>query len=290
MTNASSSAGINNVSDTARWVAYYRAMETARPDAVFRDPFAERLAGPEGRNIVDRLKQGRQMAWAMIVRTASIDDLLMQRIRNKQIDLVVNLAAGLDARPWRLDLPASLRWVDVDLPGILDYKLDIMKGEKPRCSYDAIRADLTDPARRSAILTQLGASSSKALVITEGLLIYLEYDDVRGLARDLASARGFRWWITDIAHPRLLKMMAKTWGKAVAAGNAPFKFAPEEGTRFFEPLGWHESEFRSSLVEAKRINREMKGAWLRGLLYRLSPERIKETFKRFAGVVLLEKS
>ena len=40
---------IENISDTARWVAVYRAMETERPDAIFRDPFAARLAGDTGR-------------------------------------------------------------------------------------------------------------------------------------------------------------------------------------------------------------------------------------------------
>ena len=43
---------IRNVSDTARWVAFYRAMESERPDAVFRDPFARRLAGERGEAIV----------------------------------------------------------------------------------------------------------------------------------------------------------------------------------------------------------------------------------------------
>ncbi len=43
---------IENVSDTALWVAVYRAMETARPDAIFRDPYAERLAGDKGVKIV----------------------------------------------------------------------------------------------------------------------------------------------------------------------------------------------------------------------------------------------
>ena len=123
---------ITHISDTARWVAYYRAMETMRPDAIFRDPFAERLAGPEGLAIVESMKRGRQMAWAMIVRTAIIDAFLMDAIRGKGVDLVVNLAAGLDARPWRLDLPANLRWVDVDLPGILDYKVEMLKDETTR--------------------------------------------------------------------------------------------------------------------------------------------------------------
>jgi len=39
---------ISSVSDTARWVALYRAMESDRPDALFRDPYARRLAGAAG--------------------------------------------------------------------------------------------------------------------------------------------------------------------------------------------------------------------------------------------------
>jgi O-Methyltransferase involved in polyketide biosynthesis len=73
---------IENVSDTARWVAVYRAMETARPDALFRDPYAERLAGERGRQIVDEMKHGRRMAWAMIVRTAVMDEMILDRIAN----------------------------------------------------------------------------------------------------------------------------------------------------------------------------------------------------------------
>src|SRR4051812_50208480 len=57
--------GIKNVSDTAKWVAEYRAMETDRPDAIFRDPYARRLAGPEGATIVANLPRGRQGTWAM---------------------------------------------------------------------------------------------------------------------------------------------------------------------------------------------------------------------------------
>ena len=46
---------ISNVSDTARWVALYRAMETDRPDALFKDPYARRLAGAEGEEIVNTI-------------------------------------------------------------------------------------------------------------------------------------------------------------------------------------------------------------------------------------------
>jgi methyltransferase (TIGR00027 family) len=281
---------ITHISDTARWVAYYRAMENARHDSIFKDPFAERLAGPEGKGIVEGMKRGKQMAWAMIVRTALFDELITKAIRGNNIDLVVNLAAGLDARPWRLDLPPTLRWVDVDLPAILDYKLDQLKDEKLRCRYEAIRVDLTDDAKRHAVLTQLGSSATRALVVTEGLLVYLTAEQVGALAADLHAAASFRWWIIDIAHPRLLKMMRDMWGKTVDAGNATFKFAPAEGTKFFEKFGWREAEFRSTMEEAKRLDRQMKGMWFWGAVMKLYPKRLKEQLRRFSGAVLLERT
>src|SRR5512138_406938 len=110
---------IEHVSDTARWVAYYRAMETDRAAAIFRDPYARQLAGPEGKRIVDEMPRGRATSWAMLTRTAVFDEIILDLVRRQKVDLVLNLAAGLDARPWRLPLPPSLRWADVDLPAML---------------------------------------------------------------------------------------------------------------------------------------------------------------------------
>ena len=93
----------------------------------------------------------------------------------------------------------------------------------------------------------------------------------------------------DIASPGLLKMLEKTWGRAVAAGNAPFQFAPAEGTAFFAPHGWREAEFRSTWEEALRLKRTMRLAWLWQLIGRLYPKRKREEARRFAGMVMLER-
>jgi methyltransferase (TIGR00027 family) len=281
---------IENISDTARWVAVYRAMETERADAIFRDPFAARLAGSKGQAIVDAMKDGRKMAWAMIVRTAIFDEVILDRIRNGGVDTVLNLAAGLDARAWRMALPPALRWFDVDLPGILDYKREMLRDEKPVCNYEAIRVDLTDAAKRQALFAQIGAQSKRVLVVTEGLLIYLTAEQVGELAHDLHAAPSFQWWLIDLAHPRLLAMMQKSWGKSVQAGNAPFQFAPADGTKFFEQFGWRELAFRSGMEEARRLNREMNGMWFWRWVGKLYPKRIQEQFRRFNGYVLLERT
>jgi methyltransferase (TIGR00027 family) len=280
---------IENISDTARWVAVYRAMETARPDAIFRDPFADRLAGERGHRILEEMPKGREYAWPMIVRTAVFDEIILDAVRTKQADLVVNLAAGLDARPWRLPLPPSLRWVDVDLPGILNYKTEMLRNEKPVCRYEAVTLDLRDVPKRQALFAQLGAESSRALIVAEGLLIYLTPEQVAALATDLHTQPGFQWWLIDLASPKLLQRMSRTWGKSLAASGAPFLFAPAEGTEFFRPSGWREALFRSTWEEASRLKRTMKGAWFWSLIGRLSPKRIQEGVRRFSGNVLLER-
>lgn len=280
---------IENVSDTARWVAVYRAMETERPDALFSDPFARKLAGVKGDEIVRTLKDGSSMAWAMIVRTQVFDEIIMAEVNTDGIDLVVNLAAGLDARPWRLALPASLHWVDVDLPDILRYKLEALGDATPRCSYESVEADLTDARVRRALFERLGARSRRALVVTEGLLIYLGGADVTALATDLHAIPSFSRWVIDLASPRLLKMMTKSWGAAMASGNAPFKFAPPNGTDFFRELGWSERAYYSTMEEAQRLDREMKMMWLWRFLGKFYPARMREEFRRMSGIVVLER-
>lgn len=279
---------IENISDTARWVAVYRAMESERTDAIFHDPFARRLAGAKGEEIVGTMKSGRRMAWAMIVRTAVFDEIIMERVR-AGADLVVNLAAGLDARAWRLPLPPSLRWVDVDLPDILRYKTETLKDATPVCRYEAVPADLTDPAARTALFTRFGAEGRNALIITEGLLVYLTPEQVGGLARALHAVPTFRWWLIDLGSPRLLKLMNRKWGRSLQKGNARFHFAPAEGTAFFRPFGWAEKEFRPALVEARRLKREMRGMWFWQLISRVSSPKRRDEMLRMSGIVVLER-
>jgi methyltransferase (TIGR00027 family) len=281
---------ITHVSDTAKWVAMYRALESERPDPLFRDPYARRLAGPEGAAIVEAMPKGRAMAWPMIVRTAVLDELILRAVRRDGVDTVLNLAAGLDTRPYRLDLPADLRWWEADLPDMIGYKEAALEGEPPRCRLERARVDLADPAAREEFLDRATREARRALVITEGLLIYLDADAVGGLARALHARPALQWWLTDLGGPRLLKLLAKTWGPLVAAGGAPFRFAPAEGTAFFARFGWREVEFRPMMDESLRLGRTMRFGRFWGWLGRFYPRRLQEEMRRMSGMVLLGRT
>jgi methyltransferase (TIGR00027 family) len=274
---------IRNVSDTARWVAAYRAQETERPDAIFRDPFARRLAGERGEQIARMMPLGSDNAWSMITRTYVIDNFINAVIQ-RGADVVVNLAAGLDVRPYRMHLPPSLRWTEVDLPEILDYKEEVLRDERPSCALERIRLDLSHVRERRELFSRLGQSAKRALIITEGLLIYLTADAVGELAADLAAPASFRSWIVDIASPGLLRMLRKRMASQLSQA-APFKFAPEEGPRFFEQYGWKPVEVQSLLKNAAQLKR--LPLFLR--LVALLPENEKLRRRRpWSGVCLLE--
>lgn len=279
---------IRNVSDTALWVAMYRAMESDRTDALFHDPFARRLAGAHGQAIIDAMPRSDAMSWPIVVRTAMMDDIVLRCVQQGAAT-VLNLAAGLDARPYRLDLPASLRWMHVDMPGMVDHFRTGMASETPRCALEFIPADLRDAATRREVFSR-AATHGPVLVISEGLLLYLEGTQVSDLAQDLHDTARARWWLSDLASPRLLKMLEKRWNPARQKDNAPFQFGPAQGTAFFAPFGWHEAEFRSTWDESIRLDRKMPGAWLWQLLSHLAPRHKREEVSRMSGIVLLGAS
>ncbi|MGH9410297.1 MAG: class I SAM-dependent methyltransferase [Vicinamibacterales bacterium] len=245
---------IRNISDTALWVAHYRAVETERPDAHFKDPHARALAGERGLGIAKAQKWGDRHSWSFITRTVLFDRFIVDEVR-AGADLVLNLAAGLDTRPYRMDLPRNLRWVEVDLPDILDYKESIIGGAAPVCRVERVRLDLADESARRTVFREVMAGSARAVVVTEGLLIYLEPAQVASLARDLRSLAPALTWIIDIASPGLVKMMSRGEGRMIAEAGAPFKFAPEDGAEVFAAYGWRAADVASLLKAAAKLRR-----------------------------------
>jgi len=276
---------VRNISDTALWAAYFRAEETKRKDALFRDPYAEKLEGGRGTEIAKTIPEGQAHAWAWVTRTYLFDRFLREEIENGA-DLIVNCAAGLDARPYRMELPVNLQWVELDLPGILEYKEQIMGGEKPRCALERISVDLSKAAERQRVFAAVGARGKRAVILTEGLLIYLTLEEVGSLARDLAAVGPFQRWILDIVAPSLLRMMQKRAGKALEKAGAPFRFGPAERAGFFRPFGWEPLAVESLLKTATRFGRP---PLLLRLLSKLPESKEATSDRPWSGVCLLEK-
>lgn len=272
------------ISETAAWVAGYRAAESRRPDRHFDDPYAH-LFVPRGHpalSVTDDVGSG-----VVVGRTVAFDEIIMQTVAEHGIDLVLNLAAGYDTRVYRLALPPALRWVEVDLEAVLARKRATLASAVPRCNLSFVGLDLSQEAEREALLERIGREAVRAMVLTEGFLQYLADSQVAGLASALFRQPGFRYWLASIMSPRTRDGMNTNARPQLDAAGTSLRFAPEAGCRWFESFGWEPIVTRSTVEEMRRLGRGPDEQTLRELARAAAPASARR--RGFDGTVLLRR-
>ena len=262
---------ITHVSDTALMVAACRAHETELEDAFLRDPFAARLAGERGLAILRALPHSAVVRLGLAVRTRFVDELLLEALAAHAITTVLSVGCGLDTRPWRLNLTSNLRWIEIDFADVLDYKERIMSSETPTCRRERLTVDLNDSGRRRAMYEAAG--SAPALMITEGVLLYLPAATVAALAAESWNHCGVAHWVSDVT--------TSAFSKVLGGGTdtlQPIRHVQAsdclKGEQIFDLLqrhGWTTSARRSYITDVgfvlERTRRMMGGATPPSLAY-----------------------
>jgi methyltransferase (TIGR00027 family) len=137
------------------------------------------------------------MCFGIGIRSRFLDELLLDTISTHGIATVLSVGAGLDTRPWRLELPATLRWIEVDFPNMLDYKDAIMASAAPKCHRERLSADVNQASGRESVFAAVG--DGPTLMITEGLLMYLPATTIEALAATASVTH----WMLDAASPEM---------------------------------------------------------------------------------------
>lgn len=286
---------MNNIADTAYLVAMYRALESERSDALFKDPYARLLAGGKGAMLVEVLGDKERITNAIALRTRLIDEQIEKLVKYKKIDTVLNLAAGLDTRPYRLSLPSSLNWIEVDFPEILTEKEEKLQHAKPICSLERIKLDITDSFLRKGLFGEITRKYQQVLVITEGLLSYLPEIEVAAIAADIYENSKLNWWLFELESADALKNSNQVYARKIfdqyfASGKKTLLFAPQEGTGFFLKYGWKVAVSLSAWNELRRLNRDIKFARLLEPLMSRFNKANWEKLQEQGRIVLLCKS
>jgi methyltransferase (TIGR00027 family) len=280
---------IQNVSDTAFLVAGFRALESERPQPLFRDPLAAKLAGEHGKKILATVPKTFGVSpWLVAIRTVTIDDLITKAI-GEGVDTVLNLGAGLDTRPYRMALPPELHWVEVDYPHVIALKEECLAGETPCCQLERFKLDLVDCDARSKFLAEATSGATKVLVLTEGVTPYLAEAGVAEFADDLRRIDAVQYWINDYYSRDSHRFADKRRAKFMR--NAPLRFRPNDWFGFFEAHGWRAREVRYIAEEGERLGRPIPlpplfKLWVNFASLFASRER-RDNMKRFVAYVLL---
>lgn len=276
---------INDVSDTALWVAAYRAAESARPNAAFHDPLAAVLIGDRGDRLRQSMPHMKMMQWVMVIRTIAIDRLVESAVRGG-VDTIINIGAGMDTRPYRLSLPADLRWIELDFANIINLKEQRLKTYTPNCTLERGVCDILDRNLRNRMLANITACAQSVAILTEGLIPYLTSSDVALLAQDLLDVPNVKYWIQDYYAGNVRHMGPRAWRNHLRA--APFKFDVPNWLEFFAMHHWQALEKISLVEEAARLGRHPPLPWWRMLLYALTPAKKRAQMRERIGYAMFE--
>jgi methyltransferase (TIGR00027 family) len=219
-------------------------MESARSDALFRDPFAAELAGADiiGRFTAMPADVRDRFASYTVVRTRIFDDWFTSARGCRQ---VVLLGAGFDTRAWRLEwLPDTTLW-ELDQPDVLQAKAQVMDNVQVAagCRRRTLATDLTVddwPARLRAD----GFDPRRPTGwLAEGLLPYLLPEVAYAVLRHVSahSAAGSQCAM-DLVSAEFMtarnSYLTSTPATATTSGGAPFRFGVNDPHALLAQHGW----------------------------------------------------
>jgi hypothetical protein len=211
------------------------------PDALFDDPYAARPPA-SGDSYAAAVPHRAHRGWSIVARTKLIDDLVLSCV-GEGCDRVLNLAAGLDTRPYCPALPASLTWVS-GLPGIIEEKERLMVPGKPRLPPGAGEGRSADAAVRGTFLAR-AIGPRCAPWSYRGLLL------PRRTRRSITRARSGDSGRPCAGGSSICSPAARDARQGDALQKAPW-ISPPSGVGFFESLGWRARDIRS--ISAPRSN------------------------------------
>jgi methyltransferase (TIGR00027 family) len=277
---------IEHVSDTAIWVAYYRAEETKRPDALFKDPLAEKLIGARGAAIAGEMSStAKYTRQNVVIRTFIIDQFIRELVASG-VETIVNLGAGLDTRPYRLDLPSAVKWIEVDYPHVIAMKNETLASDRPRVQLERVAMDLANLSSRRELFARL--NNGRVAILTEGVLPYLSVEDVASLADDLHANPAFEYWICDYMSPAVYKYINNP-ERMKKMKNAPFKFFPPDPLGFFSSHGWTQHDIRYIQQTTHELGRPMPAPWFAHIFKFFAPRAMREQFLKTSGYMILKR-
>lgn len=167
---------MESISETSLLPLWARAIESLRPDALFRDEKAMEMIAAIDYDF-SRFKKAWMSQLGITVRTELFDNIVVDYLKQHPQGWVINLGAGFDSRFHRLD-NGTVSWYDVDLPNVIKLKRLLLKENR---RYHSISRSILD----FSWANDVAENESPPLIIAEGLLMYFSENQIRDLMNHL---------------------------------------------------------------------------------------------------------
>lgn len=167
---------LSGVKETLLYTLYYRMLDQRSRNPIVGDSWAaevlDRVAAGNRKGVLTA-KLGSSGRFPPLLRARRLDDWTRGFLDHHPDASVLQLGCGLDSRAFRLDVPDTVRWYDLDFPDVIELRRLLYPGRE---NYRLIASSATDPGWLDEI-----PADRPALVVAEGVLPYLTEADVRQL-------------------------------------------------------------------------------------------------------------
>ncbi|MFD1936274.1 class I SAM-dependent methyltransferase [Nonomuraea mangrovi] len=223
---------------TSDWMAVIRSRERDQADAYLDDPCAAAFVTAESEASYDEIRSKGLPSEVVPIRGRLGDQTLIE----SGVRQAVCLGSGTDSRAYRLPLDQGFNYFEVDLPGQLAGKSELLgaAGFAARCRVEVVEADLRDDGWTAALLAAGFDPEQPVHWIAEGLFYYLTKPQARALAEAMSemSATG-SCFTFDGPHDRFLTDPARQdFLRRMGELGSPFVGSFHDPVEWLAPYGW----------------------------------------------------
>ena len=165
---------MNEVNKTL-FIPLYGKAFVSKQHRILEDPTAEKIWDAEGFPLRGK-SRSKWLAYNMAMRARVFDDWTESMLEKHPDAIVLHIGCGLDSRCKRIKRPYDL-WLDCDLPEVISIRRNYYEESE---TYRMIALDAGNLKQVAAL-----PDSQTAIVVLEGLSMYLTNEQLRGFLRTL---------------------------------------------------------------------------------------------------------
>ena len=170
-----------------------RARESARKDAILRDPRAEEVFSALGASPDFLMGMGAADQLVTVMRARQFDRYARQFLTRNPGGLVIDLGCGLDTRFDRLD-DGQLTWLGIDLPEVIELRRRVLP-DSLRCRT------FPQSMLETSWIDQVERLGKPVIFLAEGVFPYFSTADVKPMLLAMAARYPAGELVFDAASP-----------------------------------------------------------------------------------------
>lgn len=225
------------VSKTAYYCCGVRMQDAESSHPLVGDKYAKRLLGSEGAAYWEEFKHFKWPNAGNTVRAYLIDSFIKKELVDHPDATIILIGAGLDSRAYRIN---SGNWVEIDEPGIIEYKNNILPINESGNPLNRIAIDFEKEKLKDKL--QAYTNNRHVVFVIEGVLMYLTKEQRNELLATLITLFPKHTLFCDLMNKKFFEKLSKPIYKKLAEHGAVFKDIAEQPSDLFLKNGYIKKE------------------------------------------------